>query len=752
MVIALLGILKAGAAYLPLDPNYPTERLQYMLEDASPHLVLTQAELSVSVPPSQVRVLTLDEIADHLAGYSEQDFEQAPAASGRPLYVIYTSGSTGRPKGTVMPHRSMSNLLDWHRRELPCEGQRVLQFAALSFDVAFQETFSTLCSGGTLVLLEEWIRRDARALLELLDEQRIERLFVPPLMLHSLAEAAATAGTYPRCLKDVITAGEQLRVSPEIVNFFGRLSAGRLHNHYGPTETHVVTALTLTGAAGDWPALPTIGRPIQNTCIYILDAHGRPVPAGAVGEIYIGGASLARGYLHRPEVTAERFVRDPFGGPYSRLYRTGDLGRWRNDATVEYRGRNDDQVKMRGYRIELGEIEAQLARHAQVREAAVVLREGEGGEKQLVAYLTTRDAGVKVEELRAHLCGTLPEHMIPTAFVVLSRLPLTPSGKLDRRSLPAPQLDAYATREYQPPQGEVEEILSGIWQQVLRVQQVGRHDNFFELGGHSLLMVQMIERLRRVGLSLAVRRIFETPTLVDLAHSITRTATQSIEIPPNLIPASCMTIEPEMVTLAELSAAQIARVVESVPGGAANVQDIYPLVPLQEGMLFHHLLTEHAGDTYVVPMLLWLPSVARLHEFVHALQCVIARHDILRTAVLWEQLPRPLQVVYRRVELTIEDIALDHGRDALEQLQERMQLEGQKLDLRRAPLMRLQVARDGHNGECYVLLQLHHLVCDHESLETMFAEVDAIVAGRAETLPQLRRTVITWRRHWRTPE
>jgi len=523
MVLGLLGILKAGAAYVPLDPNYPADRLQYMIEDAHPRAVVTEQALTSLFAGSTADILVLDESLSAIAGQAREDLSEAESAAGEQdlVYVIYTSGSTGRPKGTAMAHRSMVNLIEWHRKELPTqEGQRVLQFAALSFDVAFQEIFSTLCSGATLVLLNEWVRRDTRALAQLLDTERIERLFVPPLMLQSLAEHSMAAGTAPQALRDVITAGEQLRVSPQIVSFFKRLGAGQLHNHYGPTESHVVTALTLSGDPAQWPALPTIGRPIANAQIYILDEQRQLLPRGVSGEIYIGGTAVARGYRGRAELTAQRFIKDPFStDPGARLYKTGDLGRWRVDGTLEYLGRNDYQVKIRGYRIELGEIETQLARHPLVKDAVVTVREDGAQQKRLVAHVTLRTATrPSAEELRTHLKSGLPEHMVPAAFVILDHLPLTPSGKLDRNALPAPQSTDYATQDFQPPQGELEHALAQIWQELLGVERIGRHDNFFDLGGHSLLALKALDRINsRCSSDLKATDIYRSPTLGSLA-------------------------------------------------------------------------------------------------------------------------------------------------------------------------------------------------------------------------------------------
>jgi len=523
MVVALLAILKAGAAYMPLDPNYPGERLDYMLSDAAPRVVLTQQSLIESLPKSRAETVCLDTLLEEISHLPDHNVMPAAIglASTNLLYVIYTSGSTGLPKGTAMAHRAMVNLIEWSR-ETFASGQRVLQFAALSFDVAFQEVFSTLCTGCTLVLLDEATRRDARALLGLLGQQRVERLFVPPLMLQSLAEFFPAANIALPALKDVVTAGEQLRITSQIVELFQNLRHCRLHNHYGPTETHVVTALTLKGDPAQWFTLPTIGQPIANTQIYILDEQRRPVAIGVSAEIYIGGANLARGYLHRPDLTSLRFVADPFSSqPHARLYKTGDLGRWRADGSIEYLGRNDDQVKIRGYRIELGEIEAQLAKHFKVREAAVIVREDSPGDKRLVAYVTPRDQSPGIEELRAHLQGALPDHMVPRAFVVLDTFPVTPSGKLNRRALPPPDAEAFATIQFEPPQGAVELAIAGIWRDLLGAERIGRQDSFFNLGGHSLLVLKALFQIEQaLGCSLAVTDVYKSPTVQELAARI----------------------------------------------------------------------------------------------------------------------------------------------------------------------------------------------------------------------------------------
>ncbi len=765
MVVALLGILKAGAAYVPLDPNYPPDRLRYMLDDSTPSVVLTQEAFRARLEGAErfhpqregtrPQLITLDTVLQPLDGTPDDNLTSLrDSLDGQSLaYVIYTSGSTGLPKGTAMPHRALINLIHWHRSGLgSAAAQRVLQFAALSFDVAFQEIFSTLATGGTLVLLDEWIRRDTRKLAALLTAERINRLFVPPLVLQSLAEFLTGDPTLPSTLRDVITAGEPLHITPAIVSLFTRLPGCRLHNHYGPTETHVASALTLDSDPRGWPAWPSIGRPIANTQIYVLDPSGQPAPTGAKGEIYIGGLGLAQGYLHRPDLTNARFLADrgsvaanlvhpnsPIAEllhSIGRLYKTGDLGRWRPDGTLEYLGRNDDQVKIRGYRVEPGEIETQLRQHAAVAAAAVVAREDRTRGKHLVAYVVLRSPERDdVGALRSHLEHTLPEHMIPSAFVILPSLPLTPNGKLDRRSLPPPDFTAHGSRTQEPPIDAREQHLAGIWQALLRLDRVSRHDNFFELGGHSLLLVQLLERLRSRGLTATVRDLYGNPTLAAMAAVLSEEAS-SVNAPTTRGPtAGTEVLTPERVPLIELTSQEMQSITAFVPGGAANVEDVYPLAPLQEGILFHSLLDTTGSDIYSRPMLFSVSSWERVQALIQALQRVIDRHDILRTAFLWEGLPRPVQVVYRNAVLPVREIALDPEQSSLEQLRQRLRPERQRMDLRWAPLIHLEWAFDRQNGRWYALIQTHHLVCDNQSLDLLLAELMGHLNGSPHQLP-----------------
>jgi amino acid adenylation domain-containing protein len=437
MLTGVLAVLKAGGAYLPLDPEYPAERLAFMLEDARARVLLTEQSLIARLPEHGAHVVCLD--ADW------QSIEEAGAhtperniSSLNPAYVVYTSGSTGRPKGVVMSHRAAVNLITYQMRSSGAAREaRTLQFASLSFDVSFQEIFSTWAAGGTLVLLREDERRDGSALLRVLVGQRVERLFLPFVALQHLAEVSEAENVLPSSLRQVVTAGEQLKITPHLARLFAKLDDCILDNHYGPTETHLVSLWRLEGEAAAWPKLPPIGRPIANAQVYLLDDAWQPVTAGVAGELYVGGAQLARGYLNRPGQTAERFIPDPFSKDAgARLYRTGDLARYNADGVLQYIGRRDLQVKVRGFRVEVGEVEAVLKLHAGVKQAVVVALEDEEGRKRLVAYLVaSRESSSPTSaELRRHLREHLPDYMIPSTFIMLDELPLTPSGKVDRSS------------------------------------------------------------------------------------------------------------------------------------------------------------------------------------------------------------------------------------------------------------------------------------------------------------------------------
>ena len=535
MVVGLLGILKAGGAYVPLDPAYPEKRLAYILEDTQAAFVLTQEKLEEKLTgllPVAARLITLDrqwdEIRERVAALGTQNVELRQDINPHRLaYVIYTSGSTGLSKGVMVEHRSVVNLFFGLKNSIysadKTDGFRVSVNGPLTFDTSVKQIIQLL-AGHVLHIVPQSVRRDPEALLRFVHERKIEVFDCTPSQLRLLLEAGLAQersddSKWCESLQWVLVGGEHIDQS--MWTMLAR-SGIQFFNVYGPTECTVDATI---GAVGRGDEVPHIGRPIANTKIYLLDGKQRPVPLGAVGEIYIGGAGVARGYLNRPELTAQRFLRDPFTkAGKGRMYRTGDLGRYLADGNIEFLGRNDEQVKIRGFRIELGEIEARLAEHEWVREAVVVAREDEKGEKRLVAYVVAREemeAGELAAILRAHLVGILPEYMVPRAIVRLEALPLTPNGKLDRKALPEPEGEAYGQHGYEQPQGEIEEALAAMWQELLGVERVGRQDHFFELGGHSLLAMRLIARVRQVlGVELAVSTLFARPMLEQLAEAV----------------------------------------------------------------------------------------------------------------------------------------------------------------------------------------------------------------------------------------
>jgi amino acid adenylation domain-containing protein len=522
LVVAMMAVLKAGAAYVPVDPENPPERIRFMLADAAPALVLTTAALAAVLPAGTTRQLAVDDSATAaaLAGLAATDVTDrdrtAPLSPLHPAYVMYTSGSTGRPKAVVMPAGAMTNLIAWHAGALPsAPGTVTAQFTAVSFDVSAQEILSALLHGKTLVPCPEPVRRDPAAMAAWMRRSGIGELFAPNVVIDAVAAEADARGLGLPALTDIAQAGEPLTLGEPLRRLFATRDGRRLHNHYGPTETHVATAYRLPDRTADWPAVPPIGRPIANMRAYVLDARMRPVPTGVTGELYLVGAGLARGYHARPALTGERFLACPYGEGSDRMYRTGDLARWNRDGDLEYHGRADQQVKLRGFRIEPAEIESVLSAHEGVARCAVVLR----GDR-LVAYVVPAGAAApSVESLRARVRDRVPSYMVPAAFVLLDELPLTPNGKLDRRSLPAEQAPEPASQR--SPASPVEERLCELFAEVLRLPVVGADDDFFALGGHSFVATGLINRVREIfGAELTVRSLFEAPTPALLAAEV----------------------------------------------------------------------------------------------------------------------------------------------------------------------------------------------------------------------------------------
>ncbi|MFD7028606.1 amino acid adenylation domain-containing protein [Streptomyces sp. NPDC059917] len=748
MVAGIYGILKAGGAYMPIEPSYPAARIEDLVESSGVRVVLTQPHLDPAPLHGAADLFTLDRdgaVRDRSGRAAEDLSEQdLPAAAlglgpGNLAYVIHTSGSTGRPKGVMIEHRAAVNRIEWMQNEYRLDQDDVvLQKTPYSFDVSVWEFFWPLLFGARLAVAAPGGHKDPAYLVSAVREFGVTTLhFVPSMLRSVVAEPDWSACT---SVRQVFCSGEAL--PPELCARHYDRHPAPLHNLYGPTEA-AVDVSHWTVPAGPAPRLVPIGRPIQNIRLYVLNEALRPQGVGCVGQLYIAGTGLARGYLHQPELTRERFVPDPFAtDPDARMYLTGDLARWLPDGTLEYLGRADDQVKLRGFRIELGEIEHRLTEHPAVRACAVIVREDQPGSPRLVAYPVLDDALAPAAdeaalraELVRHLEATLPEYMVPGAFVVLDELPVTAHGKLDRRALPVPDIEAFAQREYTAPATPTERLLAGLWAELLGFDgdRIGSGDNFFALGGHSLLITVLVARLAEHGLRASVRAVFGATTLAELATALDAAGpAEAYEVPPNRIPTGCERITPELLPLVELTQEQIDAVVATVPGGAADVQDVYPLVATQEGILFHRLL-DPDNDPYLVSTLYVAEDEAACAAFTRALQAVVDRHDVMRTAVVTDGLPAPVQVVHRRATLPVRRLLLDPERDAEQQALALLE-RPDNLEIDRAPLLRLTVAEDPGSGRRYLLLSAHHLIEDATSLRLTLNELALHMADRADLL------------------
>ncbi|HEX2081841.1 MAG TPA: amino acid adenylation domain-containing protein, partial [Longimicrobium sp.] len=694
-VVAILAVLKAGGAWVPLDPAYPADRLAYMLADAGVRLVIAPGALPGALDGAVPAVVGLDAEAEDIAACPAW----APRVASHPdslAYVVYTSGSTGRPKGVAVAHRGVPALAAWkHARLGQTAADRALQFASPSFDAAVEEVFGALLCGGTLVMAPREALLPGAPLRETLRRERVSFATLPPSVL-ALMDPADAPG-----LRVVVSAGEALPAAVA-ARWSG---AVELHNAYGPTET-TVCAASARVAAGNGRA-PAIGRPLESAPVRVLDPAGRPVPAGVPGELYVGGAGVARGYLNRPALTAARFVPDPFSSvPGARLYRTGDRARWRADATLEYLGRTDQQVKVRGFRIEPGEIESVLAAHAAVRQARVVVREDEPGEKRLVAYVVG-DAGA--DDLRAHLGRSLPGYMVPAAFVALPSLPLTPNGKVDEKALPAPDFES-AEGRYEAPRTPAEEVLAGIWAEVLRVARAGVRDDFFALGGHSLLATRIVSRIREVfGVELPLRALFEGPTVGAMAARVEELRRAGLPLPPPVVAV-------EGNGTAPLSFAQ---------------RRLWFLDRMRPGATWYNVVvaTRLAG-----------PLDAAVLE--RALGEIVRRHAMLRTVFAVEG-DEPVQRVLPPSPFRIDRAALDGVAEAERGEAERAWIRRgaeRPFDLAAGPLFRAELLRV--DGDAHVLLlAMHHVVSDGWSNGVLLRELGALYAafldGQASPLPEL---------------
>ncbi|MEW1640410.1 amino acid adenylation domain-containing protein, partial [Streptomyces sp. NPDC093801] len=691
-VVALLAVAKAGGAYLPIDPEYPAERIAYVLDDARPVLVITSTAAAASVPGvdmSACVVVDEPQTVELLGRFVDGDVADAERAGAllpsHPAYVIYTSGSTGRPKGVVVQHQGLASLAAEQivRFALGADST-VLQFASPSFDAAMWELVMAVCNGGRLVLAGPGNRLAGPSLARVVADHGVTHVTVPPAVLATLEpDALPTVST-------LVTAGEAL--GGELV---GRWAAGRrLVNAYGPTETTVCATVT---DPLDADAVPHIGSPLVNTRVYVLDGGLQPVPPGVAGELYVAGAGLARGYLNRPGLTAERFVANPFGAAGERMYRTGDVVRWNAAGVLEFVGRADDQVKVRGFRIELGEVEAVLVSHPSVAQATVIVREDTPGDKRLVGYVVLRpeageDGSRLTAALRDFVRGTLPDHMVPSVMMVLDGLPLTVNGKLDRKALPVPGHHALVPGGRGPSTAQ-EEILCTVFADVLGLPRIGVDDNFFELGGHSLLATRLVSRIRSLlGVEVPIRALFEAPTVAGIAGR-----------------------------LAEAGQARPALTAAARP-------DVVPLSFAQQRLWFLGEL-EGPNPAYNIPVALRLTGDLDHDALQAALRDAVARHEVLRTVFPAVDgaphqrilAPQTLPIDLRLIDATGPDEP--HLAEAL------AAASGYAFDLRAEIPLRASLFAVGPQ-EHVLLLVLHHIAGDGWSMGPLAHDLSTAYAAR----------------------
>jgi amino acid adenylation domain-containing protein len=729
VLVGLLGILKAGGAYLPLDLDYPPARVAFMLQDAAVPVVVTRRELADRLPAGGARRVLLDAGQATLERQAAGDLGVAVEPEN-PAYVMYTSGSTGQPKGVLVPHRSVVNYVLVERRAYGLTpGDRVLQFSPLSFDASVEEIFPCLAVGATLVLRTDAMAGSTAALLEAAGTFALSVLHLPTAFWQEWAagQADGTCPPPPPSLRLVVIGGES--APPGSVAAWLRSAAApiRLINVYGATEVTIISTIADLSAAGRRPPLGRVpvGRPIANVAVYVLDEALQPVPVGVAGQIYVGGVGVARGYLHRVALTAERFVPDPFGRPAGRLYRTGDQGRWRPGGTLEFLGRLDEQVKVRGYRIEPGEVEASLELHPKVAEAVVVARDDAAAGRALVAYLVAEDPQDPpgLRQLRGWVAERLPAYLCPSAFVAVETLPLTANGKLDRAALPSPQAALTAGGAPVGPRNDTERLLAGIWQEVLGVARVGRHDNFFELGGHSLLAARVAARIRRVfAVELPLEALFRAQTVAGLSEVVEALGQASGERRPSVRP--------------------LAR------------DGLLPASFGQQRLWFLDQLTPGSAE-FNVPLPLRLGGHLDVAALTRALNEVVRRHSVLRTRFASVD-GQPVQVVESTLELAVPLVDLGGLPDAERPAEVRRWVVNEShrpFELAKGPLLRAVLLRLA-DREHVLVLTAHHIVFDGWSAGVLLRELAALYPafsqGAPSPLPELAiqyADFAVWQRH-----
>ncbi|MCF3627071.1 amino acid adenylation domain-containing protein [Planktothrix agardhii 1801] len=728
VIVGLLAVLKAGGAYVPLDPDYPQQRLSYMAEDAKISLLLTQQSLLSSLPVEDVGVIVLDKSAESLTVQSLEN----PVSEVVPenlLCVLYTSGSTGKPKGVMLTHEALVNH-SWGISEIfgLTESDRVLQFASFGFDVAAEEIFPTWLKGGTVVLRPWQMFPTLTDFADFIEQESLTLLNITPAYWHEWAIAVSqSSATVPSSLRVVAVGGDA--VLPETVNIWREWVGKQVQciNVYGPTEASVTAIVhDLLDSQSEKINSVLIGRPIANTKAYILDQNLQPAPIGVKGELHLCGVRLARGYLNRPELTAEKFIDNPFAAaPFNRLYKTGDLARYLPNGSIECFGRIDNQVKIRGFRIELGEIEAILNQHLDVQTSCVIIREDLPGQKYLVAYIVSHYERIPmISELRQFLAGNLPMYMVPQAFVFLESLPLTTNRKVDRRALPAPNLEGDRRDQYVAPRNAIEEMLVQIWTEVLKVGQVGIYDNFFEIGGHSLLATQLVSRIRSLfKIELPLRSLFAAATVAELAHLIEPLQQQNLTL--------------------------------TVPPILPRTKDTeLPLSFAQQRLWFLDQLQPNSA-LYNIPMVLRLQGNLNQGALEQSLWSICDRHEVLRTNFVTIN-GQPTQVIQTTREtisvVDLQDLPIQEQAEKTQQLKQKQAT--QPFDLAKESLIRITLVVLSET-EHLLLVCMHHIISDGWSIEVFIHELTTLYNAYPQNqpanlapLPIQYADFAIWQRQW----
>jgi amino acid adenylation domain-containing protein len=702
LVIAILGILKAGGAYVPLDSTYPLERLDFMLKDARLPVLITEDALLDKLPSFFGQVLCIDSDAELFASASESN--PASNVTGENLaYIIYTSGSTGQPKGIIIPHRGVTRLVRNTNYVQVQTSDRVAQASSASFDAITFELWGALLNGAQVVGISKDLALSPVDFAAQIREREITIIFLTTALFNQMAMSEPTAFA---TVRQVLFGGEA--VEPKWVRTILAEGAPKILEHvYGPTEsTTYATWYQVREVTEDALTVP-IGGPLSNTLVYVLDRHLEPAPIGIPGELFIGGDGLARGYLWRPELTAERFVPNPFSAePGARLYRTGDLVRFLPEGQIEFLGRVDNQVKVRGFRIELEEIEAVLRTHPKVKETVVLARSDNAGERRLAAYVVcNNDHAPTASEWRTFLASKLPDYMVPAAFVLLDKLPLNSSGKVDRRALPAPDLVRPELEQaFMAPTSALELTLADIWQQVLGIERVGVQDSFFELGGDSLMAIQVVSKAREAGVSISIHQIFQSPTIAGLSQQVN--PDESPTQPTKPVPALSLISDEDSLLL------------------PPQIEDAYPLTRLQAGMVFH---SEYDPDTAVYHEIFsfHIEALLDLDLLRACFEESMRRHPVLRTSFDLSNYSQPLQLVYKQVELPFEfeDLTLLTEEEELARVDSYIESEKSRgFTWASVPLLRLLIQRR-RRGSFQFNLSFHHALLDGWSLSSVLNEL-----------------------------